>query len=79
MKAEALLGGGADRIERQHGKGKLCARERIEILLDDGSFEEFDALKAGRGGRPTSHLSCITHSDMGGSFGRPTLGLALCR
>jgi len=50
MKAEALLGGGADRIERQHGKGKLCARERIEILLDDGSFEEFDALKVGRGG-----------------------------
>jgi len=50
MKSEALLGGGTDRIQRQHGKGKLSARERIEILLDDGSFEEFDALKVGRGG-----------------------------
>lgn len=37
---EALEGGGADRIAKQHEKGKLSARERIEILLDDGSFEE---------------------------------------
>lgn len=36
----ALQGGGAKRIEEQHKKGKLTARERIEILLDDGSFEE---------------------------------------
>jgi propionyl-CoA carboxylase beta chain len=50
MKAEALLGGGKDRIQIQHLKGKLSARERIEILLDDGSFEEFDVLKVGRGG-----------------------------
>src|SRR5450631_3474904 len=39
---EALLGGGEKRIEDQHKKGKLTARERIELLLDDGSFEEFD-------------------------------------
>ncbi len=38
----AKLGGGENRIERQHEKGKLTARERIELLLDDGSFEEFD-------------------------------------
>ena len=37
---EAYLGGGQDRIQRQHEQGKLTARERIEILLDDGSFEE---------------------------------------
>ncbi|MEL6254995.1 MAG: acyl-CoA carboxylase subunit beta [Bacteroidota bacterium] len=37
---EALLGGGADRIEKQHAKGKLTARERIDLLLDEGSFEE---------------------------------------
>mgnify|MGYP002777955449 CR=1 FL=1 len=37
---EALLGGGAKRIEQQHAKGKLTARERIELLLDEGSFEE---------------------------------------
>jgi len=38
----ARLGGGQKRIDSQHAKGKLTARERIEILLDDGSFEEYD-------------------------------------
>ena len=38
----ARLGGGVDRIEAQHSKGKLTARERIEILMDQYSFEEFD-------------------------------------
>ena len=42
-RARALLGGGERRIEAQHAKGKLTARERIELLLDAGSFEEFDA------------------------------------
>ena len=42
LRAEALLGGGEKRIEDQHKKGKLTARERITILLDEGSFEEFD-------------------------------------
>jgi propionyl-CoA carboxylase beta chain len=41
-RAEARLGGGQRRIEAQHAKGKLSARERIEILLDEDSFEEFD-------------------------------------
>jgi len=36
----ACLGGGQERIEIQHSKGKLTARERIEVLLDSGSFEE---------------------------------------
>jgi len=39
---EAKLGGGEKRIESQHKKGKLTARERIDMLLDEGSFEEFD-------------------------------------
>ncbi len=39
---EAEMGGGAARIEKQHAKGKLTARERLELLLDPGSFEEFD-------------------------------------
>jgi methylmalonyl-CoA decarboxylase subunit alpha len=39
---QAKLGGGIKRIESQHKKGKLTARERIDILLDDGSFEEYD-------------------------------------
>lgn len=38
----ARLGGGARRIAAQHAKGKLTARERIELLMDEGSFEEFD-------------------------------------
>jgi methylmalonyl-CoA decarboxylase subunit alpha len=42
LRAEAKLGGGLDRIEAQHRKGKFTARERIELLLDEGSFEEFD-------------------------------------
>jgi propionyl-CoA carboxylase beta chain len=37
---EALLGGGEKRIESQHSKGKLTARERIDLLLDEGTFEE---------------------------------------
>ncbi|GIL00450.1 MAG: propionyl-CoA carboxylase beta chain [Alphaproteobacteria bacterium] len=39
---QARLGGGPKRIEAQHAKGKLTARERIELLLDEGSFEEWD-------------------------------------
>jgi propionyl-CoA carboxylase beta chain len=39
---QARLGGGAARIEAQHKRGKLTARERVELLLDKGSFEEFD-------------------------------------
>jgi propionyl-CoA carboxylase beta chain len=42
-KKDARLGGGQARIDIQHGQGKLTARERIEILLDPESFEEFDA------------------------------------
>mgnify|MGYP003586210212 FL=1 len=47
-RAAARLGGGERRIEAQHKKGKLTARERIELLLDEGSFEEFDMFKAHR-------------------------------
>ncbi len=44
LKGEAQLGGGERRIETQHEKGKLTARERLELLLDPGSFEEIDML-----------------------------------
>ena len=40
LREEAMLGGGTDRIAAQHAKGKLTARERIELLFDPGSFEE---------------------------------------
>jgi len=42
MRQQARLGGGQDKIEAQHQKGKLTARERIDLLLDKNSFEEFD-------------------------------------
>lgn len=40
--SQALLGGGQDRIDAQHKRGRLTARERIELLLDPGSFREYD-------------------------------------
>ena len=45
---EARLGGGQKRIDAQHKRGKLTARERIEVLLDAGSFEEYDMYKTHR-------------------------------
>ena len=45
---KARLGGGQKRIDAQHSKGKLTARERIEILLDEGTFEEWDMFKEHR-------------------------------
>ncbi|GFE48462.1 propionyl-CoA carboxylase beta chain [Roseobacter cerasinus] len=44
----ARLGGGQRRIDAQHGRGKLTARERVDLLLDEGSFEEFDMFVAHR-------------------------------
>src|SRR5213596_3738304 len=41
-RAQARLGGGEKRIEAQHAKGRLTARERLSVLLDPGSFEEYD-------------------------------------
>ncbi|MCX5579066.1 acyl-CoA carboxylase subunit beta [Kaistia terrae] len=48
-RAEARLGGGEKRIAAQHAKAKLTARERLEVLLDEGSFEEFDMYVEHRG------------------------------
>ena len=47
-RGSARLGGGQKRIDAQHARGKLTARERIELLLDEGSFEEFDMFVAHR-------------------------------
>ena len=48
-RARARLGGGEGRIAAQHAKGKLTARERIELLMDHGSFEEYDMFVEHRG------------------------------
>jgi hypothetical protein len=45
---EAKVGGGKVRIAKQHKGGKLTARERVELLLDPGSFREYDMLKTHR-------------------------------
>ena len=44
LERRAELGGGDERLRRQHEAGKLTARERIDLLFDLGSFEEFDKL-----------------------------------
>ena len=43
LRASALQGGGAARVEQQHARGKLTARERLELLFDEDSFQELDA------------------------------------
>ncbi|TKB09122.1 acyl-CoA carboxylase subunit beta [Desulforhopalus sp. IMCC35007] len=48
LRAKARLGGGQARIDKQHAKGSLTARERIDLLLDKNSFEEFDMFKTHR-------------------------------
>ncbi len=53
-KASAQAGGGAQRVEQQHAKGKLTARERITLLVDPGSFEELDSFVTHRGSGDSS-------------------------
>ncbi len=48
LKELSHLGGGKKRIEAQHARGKLTARERLNILLDEGTFEELDSLMTHR-------------------------------
>jgi propionyl-CoA carboxylase beta chain len=50
LRERAHLGGGERRIQQQHAKGKLTARERIDLLLDDGTFEEIDTFVTSRSG-----------------------------
>ena len=47
---QSKLGGGEDKIKSQHDKGKLTARERIELLVDEGSFDEIDVFVKHRSG-----------------------------
>ena len=47
LRAESKLGGGQDRIDKHHAKGSLTARERIDLLVDKGSFREIGALSTG--------------------------------
>jgi acetyl-CoA carboxylase carboxyltransferase component len=53
LRREAVLGGGQARIDRQHQGGKLTARERLDLLLDPGTFQELDALVVHRASDPS--------------------------
>ncbi len=82
-KERAHMGGGPEKIEKQHQKGKLTARERIDYLLDAGSFVEFNPLVGHRNGAPgdgivsghgtiDGRVVCIYSQDatvLGGSIG----------
>ncbi|MBV9879420.1 MAG: methylmalonyl-CoA carboxyltransferase, partial [Gemmatirosa sp.] len=63
-RAEAELGGGAARLKAQHAKGKLSARERLDVLLDEGTFVELDrfvtARAAENGERPVYGDGVVT-------------------
>ena len=61
LRAEALLGGGAVRVERQHAMGKLTARERLDLLLDPGSFVELDAFVTHR----ATEFGLLNHKVLG--------------
>lgn len=65
-RVKARMGGGEERIEAQHAKGKLTARERINILLDEGSFEEFDMFVTGPKVTKTVTGEDVTEEDLGG-------------
>ncbi len=70
-KAAAEAGGGEKRIEAQHSRGKLTARERIDILLDEGSFEEIDQLVRPRGHVGTDSPTEAVVTGWGKVEGRP--------
>jgi propionyl-CoA carboxylase beta chain len=69
-KKVVALGGGEKRIEAQHAKGKLSARERIDLLVDPGSFDEIDTLMRPRSGGATSAGEAVV-TGWGKVEGRP--------
>jgi propionyl-CoA carboxylase beta chain len=71
MRAASRLGGGVDRIDKQHSAGKLTARERVDLLLDPGSFIELDAFVTTRNGRDESFLGDGVVTGHGAVDGRP--------
>ncbi len=80
MRQQALLGGGEARLEEQHKKGKLSARERLALLLDEGSFEEFDAFvthrSSGFGLEKQKYLGDGVVTGHGKIDGRPVFGFS---
>ncbi|MBF0188445.1 MAG: acyl-CoA carboxylase subunit beta [Magnetococcales bacterium] len=77
LREQARMGGGARRIEAQHKRGKLTARERLEVLLDEGTFEEMDTFVEHRctdfGMEKTKHPGDGVVIGHGRIFGRPVM------
>jgi propionyl-CoA carboxylase beta chain len=71
MRAASRLGGGSDRIDKQHAAGKLTARERLDLLLDPGSFVELDAFVTNGTDREESYLGDGVVTGHGAVDGRP--------
>ncbi|MCC7364493.1 MAG: acyl-CoA carboxylase subunit beta [Dehalococcoidia bacterium] len=71
LKAQVAQGGGPKRIEAQHARGKLTARERIDLLLDPGTFEEIDPLVRPRGSAAGASISEAVVTGWGKVDGRP--------
>ncbi len=77
MHAQACLGGGAERIKRQHARGKLTARERLDYLLDPGTFYELDEFVTHRATDPSTGSGQAPSTGSGHRFGlaeQSTLG-----
>ncbi len=71
MKAAFAQGGGPKRIDAQHARGKLTARERIDLLLDPGTFDEMDALVRPRGSAAGADTAEAVVTGWGKIDGRP--------
>src|SRR5213594_2479127 len=70
MRRRAALGGGEERIQQQHAKGKLTARERVELLVDEGSFVEIDAFVVARPSELVRDEDRVTGDGVVTGFGR---------
>ena len=70
LRAQSARGGGDDRIAQQHAKGKLTARERIDLLVDEGSFVELDAFVAARASEHVSDEAQVLGDGVVTGFGR---------
>ena len=70
LRDRTLLGGGKARIDQQHAKGKLTARERLELLLDPGTFCEIDAFVVSRTGDSGSKDSQVLGDGVVTGYGR---------
>ena len=70
LREQSARGGGEDRIAQQHAKGKLTARERVDLLLDEGSFTELDAFVAARPGELSMAEDQVLGDGVVTGFGR---------